>query len=102
MAAWKECQWDYIAPGTVKAQRLVPSGGHPSRTARHHPPRSLARRAAPDCGHGLAGSLANAAIKAAPSSRCRTAMSGRLRRRWFSSGPFPCPGIAGLLPSRCA
>jgi len=26
----------------------------------------------------------------------RTAMSGRLRRRWLSSGPFPSPGIAGF------
>ncbi len=41
---------------------------------------------------GRAGALANAAIKAAPSSRCRTARSGRLRRRDDDSGPFPCPG----------
>ena len=45
---------------------------------------------------GLAGSLANAATKAAPSSQGVTAESGRQRRPFHDSGPFPCPGIAGL------
>lgn len=43
----------------------------------------------------LAGALANAAIKAAPSSRSRTAESGRRCRKSHHSGPFPYPWIAG-------
>ena len=71
--------------------------GPPSLTrARRRPPRSLARRVAPDCSAGrLAGALANAAIKAAPSSRCRTAESGRQRRRNGRQRPVPVPGDRG-------
>lgn len=43
----------------------------------------------------LAGALTNAAIKAAPSSRSRTAESSRRCRKSHHSGPFPCPWIAG-------
>ena len=41
---------------------------------------------------GLAGALANEAIKASPSSRYRTARSGRLRRRSSRQRPLPVPG----------
>ena len=71
-------------------------GGHPSRelaaTLRARWRAGWRRTAA----FGLAGSLANAAIKAAPSSQGTTAESGRQRRPFHDSGPFPCPGIAGL------
>ena len=72
--------------------------GRPSLTrARRHPPRSLARRVSPDCGPaGLAGALAGAAIKAAPSSRCRQPCQAGAAGGDDDSGPFPCPGIAGL------
>lgn len=80
-----------------KAQRLAPDGRPSLTRVRHHPPRSLARKVSPDYGPaGPCRCARHAAIKAAPSSRCRTARSGR-RRRWsYDSGPFPCPGIAGL------
>jgi hypothetical protein len=72
------------------------NGGHLSRelaATLHARRRAGCRRTAAS---GLAGSLANAAIKAAPSSQCITAESGRQRRPFHDSGPFPCPGIAGL------
>ena len=50
---------------------------------------------------GLAGALADAAIKAAPSSQCRTARLGRRCRRSHDSGSFSCPGIAGLASFTC-
>jgi len=57
-----------------KAQRLAPDGRPSLTRARRQPPRSLARRMTPDFGPaGLAGSLANRAIKAAPSSHESTA-----------------------------
>jgi len=56
----------------------------------------LARRAAPDGGLGLAGALANAAIKAAPSSRCelpyQAGCAGGGEQR-----PVPVPEDRGLL-----
>ena len=81
-----------------RAQRLAPFGRSSLTRARRHPARSLARRVSPDCGAGrLAGALANAAIKAAPSSWDRPAESGRRCRQSHDSGLFPCPGIAGLV-----
>ena len=69
--------------------------------ARRHPPRSLARRVSPDCDAGrLASVLANAAIKSAPSSRCRTAESGRLRGGMTTAARSRARGSRAWFPSR--
>ena len=86
----------------LKAQRLAPSAGHPSRglatTLRARWRTGCRRNAAV----GLAGALANAAIKAAPSSRCRTARSGRRCRQDDDSGQIPAGKfveVCGKLPA---
>ena len=74
-----------------KALRLAPSGGHPSRGL------AGAQGVAGLRPRDLAGALANAAIKAAPSSRCRQPSQAGVAGVDHDSGPFPCPGIAGLV-----
>ena len=114
-----------VGPGCCAARRAAVKGpvsrpfGRPSLTrACRHLPCSLLRRVAPDCGAArLAGALANAAIKAALSSRRGTAevglaerqragMAHHLRtsnlRQSRSNWRIDRSGLQGLAPARVA